>query len=237
MAERKNSLHWFPEDPAEWLTRTARLTPIARAAYQNLRCQAWLAHSRGEPAASIPRNPVEWPRLAALTTTEWKKVSGDVMAFFTEREGVMVDTNLLDVWKRQMVKYGKRRGAAGVRWQHSSTNGDALHQQSGSKGGASRGGGTTPPTTGTSADAVRAVVDSGTASVGELAGRIELASRIARWRLDNAAIAETLDTECRSELNLPRARMLTGDEEARLHRLMLTRIEGPQLKVADGGQH
>lgn len=131
-----NQLHWFPLDPEKWLARTARLKPEARAAYDYLRCHAWLSHDRGELPCSLPNDDEELARMAGVGAL-WPKVAAKVRAMFELRDGRLVDLDLLDQWKAQHEKYARRvlagsKGgkAKGKRGKQSDSNAKPMLEQS-----------------------------------------------------------------------------------------------------------
>ncbi|HEY4303005.1 MAG TPA: DUF1376 domain-containing protein [Gemmatimonadaceae bacterium] len=131
-----NQLHWFPLDPEKWLARTARLGPEERAAYDYLRCHAWLSHDRGELPCSLPDADEELERMAGVGMA-WKKVRARVRAMFELRDGRLVDVNLLEQWKEQHEKYARRvlagsKGgkAKGKRTKQSDSNARPMLEQS-----------------------------------------------------------------------------------------------------------
>lgn len=107
-----NQLHWFPLDPEKHLTRTARLGPEARAAYDWLRCYAWLAGNRGEPPCSLPDDDAELALLSGLGQ-RWAKVAAKVRSMFDASSGRLVDQDLLATWEDQLTKYERRAAAGG----------------------------------------------------------------------------------------------------------------------------
>lgn len=106
------SLYYFPCDPAEWLARTATLSPLGRAAFADLRMAAWTAEKRGAPACALPDDDAQLARLARLERGEWKKVRAEVRALLTaSTAGWLVDSWLLGVWTTQHGAYQKRASA------------------------------------------------------------------------------------------------------------------------------
>lgn len=128
MKDRPTQLTWWPRDPAEWLTRTMSLAPDARAAYDSLRCHAWLAHSHGDRPCSIPADDASLARLAGMTPAQWRKVAVVVLPFFTSVGNLYVDEDLLRTWETQLRKYNKRLNAGSK-----GGKAKALRTQSGSK--------------------------------------------------------------------------------------------------------
>lgn len=111
MAEPR-SLYYFAWDPVEWKARTELLSPLARAAFVDLRSSAWTADKRQAPPCSLPDDDVLLARFARLERNEWKKVRSEVRALFVVRDGHLIDEQLLATWVEAHAAY-ERRAAAG----------------------------------------------------------------------------------------------------------------------------
>jgi len=107
-------LHWYPRDPAKELARAAALSLAARGAVETLRDHAWSAGLRGAAPCTLPADPAVLTRLLGVSRDEWDAIAGEVLPLFEQRDGLLVDTSLLELWEGQKGAY-ERRVQAGAK--------------------------------------------------------------------------------------------------------------------------
>lgn len=106
-------LSWYPHTPAKWRTRTAGLSPLAKAAYLELRDHAWEATSRKLPPCTLPNDDAKLRNLSGLYE-EWASVSAEVRTLFRVTDHGLLDWCLLAIWeKRTQIGSARDRAAAG----------------------------------------------------------------------------------------------------------------------------
>lgn len=110
-------LHWFPFFAKDWLSSPSvqRMTPEQRGAYIQLLAIAWSA-----AGPSLPSIPADDDSLAVMSGlgSRWKKVGGLVRAQFFQRDDLLLNAKLTDVWNEQQARHAKaveraRKGGKG----------------------------------------------------------------------------------------------------------------------------
>jgi uncharacterized protein YdaU (DUF1376 family) len=97
---------WMPLDWGDYWRDTGHLRGAAHGAYLNLIGTYW---NRGGP---LPTNDAALEAMSKCTTKEWRTVRGDVLAFFTERDGMLHHSRVDRELDRAKTVYEKRREAA-----------------------------------------------------------------------------------------------------------------------------
>lgn len=98
-------LFWFPFFAKDWLSSPARMamTPAQRGAYIDLLAFAW---GNGDAEPCLDPNPVILAPLSGLGR-DWKRLSPLVLAQFEERDGLLYNAKLSQVWTDQQTKHSK----------------------------------------------------------------------------------------------------------------------------------
>lgn len=109
-------LHWFPFFAKDWLSSPARMAmkPAQRGAYIDLLAFAW-GNGASEPC--LDPDPTILASLSGLGR-DWTRLSPLVLAQFTERDGLLYNTKLSQIWHDQQsahsvaVEKGRKGGMA-----------------------------------------------------------------------------------------------------------------------------
>lgn len=131
---RVADLSWFPHNPAKWRQRTAGLSPLAKAAYAELRDAAWEATTREMPACTLPNDDKQLAAMSGLGAL-WKRVRSEVRPLFTITDVGLCDATLLTIWEKQHGLYearkeaGARGGKAKANSQQNPSNATAKAKQ------------------------------------------------------------------------------------------------------------
>lgn len=96
-------LHWFPFYAKDWLSSPARMAmlPEQRGAYMDLLAVAW---GNGDVDPSLPADDSLLAGLSGLGQ-RWKRLGGLIRQQFTERDGLLYNAKLSEVWQEQQDKH------------------------------------------------------------------------------------------------------------------------------------
>jgi uncharacterized protein YdaU (DUF1376 family) len=96
-------LHWFPLYVTDWLTSRSvtAMLPEQEGAYLRLLIQAWGDGSAEPRLEDDARKLAAWSRLG----NRWKKLGPAVRAEFVERDGMLFNLRLSEVWQEQQKKH------------------------------------------------------------------------------------------------------------------------------------
>lgn len=107
-------LHWFPMYSEKWLGSAAinQMLPEQEGAYCRLLNVMWLAAGDGEP--HLPTDDDALAQMSRLGK-RWKKLGPLIRAQFNERDGLLYNTRLSEVWREQQLRHAKavERGRRG----------------------------------------------------------------------------------------------------------------------------
>lgn len=99
-------LHWFPQYAERWLSSKAinQMLPEQEGAYFRLLNIMWLGAKAGEPSL-----PAEDDALAVMSRLgkRWKKLGPLIRRQFVERDGVLYNEVLSEVWRDQTARHAR----------------------------------------------------------------------------------------------------------------------------------
>lgn len=109
------SLPWFALFPGDWMTETARLSVVARAAHVDLICAVW----SGGP---IPDDDALLSRCARLSESEWIKVRRELLTVWKISESGWTMDWVEAQRARAVDRSEKAKAAINARWERERAN-------------------------------------------------------------------------------------------------------------------
>lgn len=99
-------LHWFPFFAKDWLSSAAvsRMLPEQEGAYIRLLAIMWVASGDTEP--HLPNDDAALAQMSRLGK-RWKKLGQLIRAQFVERDGLLYNEVLSEVWQEQQGRHAK----------------------------------------------------------------------------------------------------------------------------------
>lgn len=106
--------HWFPLYVADYLADTAHLTTAEHGAYLLLLMHQWRN-------GSVPADEAQQARIVRASLPEWRRISGNIIAYFTPTSSGLLQMRL-ERERERAAQHAERRAKAGKkgaegRWQ------------------------------------------------------------------------------------------------------------------------